>query len=71
MPRCGAVQNSLGIRAFMLPGIRKISAVAVPARTARKGVNPFTGQETVFKAKRATVKVKVRPMRKLKDAASA
>ena len=60
-----------GPRTFVLPGILKITVVAVPAKKARKGVNPFTGQETVFKAKPATVKVKVRPMKKLKDAAKA
>ena len=59
-----------GPRTFVLPGILKITAVAVPAKKARKGVNPFTGEETVFKAKPATVKVKVRPMKKLKDAAT-
>lgn len=58
-----------GPRTFVLPGILKITAVAVPAKKARKGINPFTGQETIFKAKPATVKVKVRPMKKLKDAA--
>ncbi|MCU0973467.1 MAG: HU family DNA-binding protein [Burkholderiales bacterium] len=60
-----------GPRTFVLPGLLKITAVAVPARKARKGINPFTGEETVFKAKPATVKVKVRPMKKLKDAATA
>jgi nucleoid DNA-binding protein len=60
-----------GPRTFVLPGILKITVVAVPAKKARKGVNPFTGQETIFKAKPATVKVKVRPMKKLKDAAHA
>jgi nucleoid DNA-binding protein len=60
-----------GPRTFVLPGILKITAVAVPAKKARKGINPFTGEETVFKAKPATVKVKVRPMKKLKDAAAA
>jgi len=59
-----------GPRTFVLPGILKITAVAVPAKKARKGINPFTGEETVFKAKPATVKVKVRPMKRLKDAAS-
>jgi len=59
-----------GPRTFVLPGILKITAVAVPAKKARKGVNPFTGEETTFKAKPATVKVKVRPMKRLKDAAS-
>ena len=58
-----------GGRTFVLPGLFKISAVNVPAKKARKGINPFTGEPTVFKAKPATVKVKVRPMKKLKDAA--
>lgn len=60
-----------GPRTFVLPGILKITAVAVPAKKERKGINPFTGEETVFKAKPATVKVKVRPMKRLKDAATA
>jgi nucleoid DNA-binding protein len=60
-----------GPRTFVLPGLLKITAVAVPAKKARKGINPFTGEETTFKAKPATVKVKVRPMKKLKDAAVA
>lgn len=60
-----------GPRTFVLPGVLKITAVAVPAKKARKGINPFTGEETVFKAKPATVKVKVRPMKRLKDAATA
>ena len=59
-----------GPRTFVLPGLLKITAVAVPAKPARKGVNPFTGEETVFKAKPASVKVKVRPMKRLKDAAT-
>jgi nucleoid DNA-binding protein len=68
------IRSSLGKkgpRTFVLPGILKITAVAVPAKKARKGINPFTGEETIFKAKPATVKVKVRPMKKLKDAATA
>jgi nucleoid DNA-binding protein len=60
-----------GPRTFMLPGLLKITVTSVPAKKARKGINPFTGQETIFKAKPATVKVKVRPMKKLKDAAKA
>jgi nucleoid DNA-binding protein len=60
-----------GPRTFVLPGILMITVVAVPAKPKRKGINPFTGEETVFKAKPATVKVKVRPMKKLKDAATA
>jgi nucleoid DNA-binding protein len=68
------IQASLskrGPRTFVLPGLLKITVTNVPAKKARKGINPFTGEETVFKAKPATVKVKVRPMKRLKDAASA
>ena len=54
---------------FTLPGLFKINAVKVPAKPKRKGKNPFTGEEQVFAAKPATVKVKVRPLKKLKDAA--
>lgn len=60
-----------GGRTFVLPGLLKISVVNVPAKPKRKGINPFTGEETIFKAKPATVKVKVRPMKRLKDAATA
>jgi nucleoid DNA-binding protein len=60
-----------GPRTFVLPGLLKITVTNVPAKPKRKGVNPFTGEETTFKAKPATVKVKVRPMKRLKDAASA
>ena len=53
---------------FTLPGLFKINAVKVPAKPKRKGKNPFTGEEQTFAAKPATVKVKVRPLKKLKDA---
>jgi nucleoid DNA-binding protein len=60
-----------GAGMFVLPGVLKITAVSVAAKPKRKGINPFTGQETTFAAKPATRKVKVRPMKKLKDAATA
>ena len=60
-----------GAGTFMLPGLFKITVTKVPAKPARKGINPFTGEPATFKAKPATVKVKVRPMKKLKDAATA
>ena len=62
--------SSKGVGSFTLPGLLKISAVQVPAKKARKGINPFTGEEQMFKAKPASVKVKVRPLKKLKDAAA-
>jgi nucleoid DNA-binding protein len=58
-----------GVGQFTLPGLFKINAVKVAAKPKRKGKNPFTGEEQVFAAKPATVKVKVRPLKKLKDAA--
>jgi nucleoid DNA-binding protein len=61
--------NKKGAGAFVLPGLLKVTAIAVPAKKARKGINPFTKEETVFKAKPATTKLKVRPLKKLKDAA--
>jgi len=63
--------NKKGARVFVLPGLLKITVTSVAAKPARKGINPFTGEPATFKAKPATVKVKVRPMKKLKDAASA
>ena len=62
--------NKKGAGSFVLPGLLKVTAVAVPATKARKGINPFTKEPTVFKAKPASVKLKVRPLKKLKDAAA-
>ncbi len=56
---------------FVLPGILKITTVKKPARKARKGINPFTGEETMFAAKPASIQVKVRPLKKLKEMADA
>jgi nucleoid DNA-binding protein len=70
----GTIHSAIGkkgARVFVLPGLLKITVTNVPAKPARKGVNPFTGEPTTFKAKPASVKVKVRPMKKLKDAAKA
>ena len=55
---------------FTLPGLLKITAVNVPAKPKRKGINPFTKEEQWFAAKPASTKVKVRPLKKLKDAAA-
>ena len=52
---------------FVLPGLMKIEVKRKPATKARKGINPFTGQETIFKAKPARNVVKVRPLKKMKD----
>ncbi len=54
---------------FVLPGLLKIKTVKKPATKARKGVNPFTGEEMMFKAKPASLKVKILPLKKLKEMA--
>ena len=62
--------NKKGAGSFTLPGLLKITVVNVPAKPKRKGINPFTKEEQTFAAKPASVKVKVRPLKKLKDAAA-
>lgn len=54
---------------FTVPGLMKITVVDKPAVKARKGINPFTGEETMFKAKPKSRKVKVTPLKALKDMA--
>ncbi|MCV6605756.1 MAG: HU family DNA-binding protein [Porticoccaceae bacterium] len=77
----GAVLDELGVvierhikkRAvgeFALPGLLKIKTVKKPARKARKGINPFTGEETTFAARPASTAVKVLALKKLKDMAN-
>jgi nucleoid DNA-binding protein len=58
-----------GVGEFVLPGLLKISTVKKPATKARKGINPFTKEEVTFKAKPASISVKVRPLKKLKEMA--
>ncbi len=62
--------NKKGAGSFTLPGLLKITAVKVPAKAKRKGINPFTKEEQWFAAKPASTKIKVRPLKKLKDAAA-
>ena len=52
---------------FNMPGLMKIKVVKKPARKARKGINPFTGEEMMFKAKPASKGVKVLPLKGLKS----
>ncbi len=51
---------------FTLPGLLKIKVVRKPATPARTGINPFTKQETVFKAKPARNVVKLQALKSLK-----
>lgn len=52
---------------FTIPGLCKIKVVRKPATKARKGINPFTKEETIFKAKPARNVVKILPLKGLKD----
>ena len=53
---------------FTLPGVLKIGLQQVPAKKKRFGKDPFTGEERWFPAKPASVKIKTRALKKLKDA---
>jgi nucleoid DNA-binding protein len=54
---------------FTVPGLMKCRIVRKPATKARKGINPFNGEETMFKAKPARNVVKIKPLKKLKEMA--
>ncbi|TCG08685.1 DNA-binding protein [Paraburkholderia steynii] len=65
----GAVHKK-GAGEFTLSGLLKIGVQQVPAKKKRFGKDPFTGEERWFDAKPATVRLKVRALKKLKDAAA-
>lgn len=52
---------------FNVPGLMKVKVIRKPATKARKGINPFTKEETTFKAKPARNVVKIQPLKALKD----
>jgi len=52
---------------FTIPGLVKCRVVSKPAVKARKGINPFTGEEMMFKAKPARKVVKTTALKNLKD----
>ena len=53
---------------FVLHGFAKFVVVKKPARPAREGINPFTGQKQKFAAKPASKGVRARPVKAIKDA---
>jgi hypothetical protein len=61
--------NKKGLGSFTLPGLLKVNVINVAAKKKRTGIDPFTKVERVFAAKPATVKIKTRALKKLKDAA--
>jgi nucleoid DNA-binding protein len=66
----GIIQADLskgGPGVFKVPGLMRITVQRKPATKARMGINPFTKEEVMFKAKPARNVVKVRPLRGLKE----
>ncbi len=57
-----------GPGAISIPGLAKVKVVRKPAVPEREGINPFTKEPTVFKAKPAKNVVKIQPLKALKDA---
>ena len=65
----GVIRKSLRSHGIVtLPGLLKLKVVKKPATKARKGTNPFTGEEMMFKAKPARKIVRARPVKAAKDA---
>ena len=56
-----------GAGEFVMPGLFKVTCVQKPATKARKGINPFTGEEVMFKAKPAKTVLKIRALKKMKE----
>lgn len=54
--------------AFLVPGFAKFVVIKKPATKAREGINPFTKEPTVFKAKPARKVIRARPVKAAKDA---
>jgi DNA-binding protein HU-beta len=54
--------------AFLVPGFAKFVVIRKPATKARSGINPFTKEPTIFKAKPARKIVRARPVKAAKDA---
>lgn len=65
----GLIGNNLGKKGpgiFTVPGLLKLKVVRKPATKEREGVNPFTGEKMIFKAKPARNVVKALPLKNLK-----
>ncbi len=64
------IKRELGRRGpgeFVVPDLLKLKVRKVPARPARKGIDPFTKQERMFEAKPASKKIRATALKKLKD----
>ena len=58
-------KNGSGV--FSVPGLMRITVKRKPATKERRGINPFTKEPTIFKARPARNVVRVRPLKALKD----
>ena len=74
---CGSLERLIeasicdqGYGQFTLPGLMKVTTVRRPAIKARRGINPFTKEETWFKAKPASTGVRIRALKKMKGFAN-
>ena len=54
--------------AFLVPGFAKFVVIKKPATKQRNGINPFTKEPAVFKAKPARKVIRARPVKAVKDA---
>ncbi len=55
------------LEGISLMGLMRITLIKKPAIKAREGINPFTKEPTVFKAKPARKAVKIKAFKKLKE----
>ena len=63
----GVIRKSLRSNGlFTMPGLLKMKVVKKPATKAREGINPFTGEKQMFKAKPSSKKVRAMPLKALK-----
>ena len=53
-------------KVFTVPGLMKVTAMYKPPTPERRGIDPFTKEERTFKAKPASTKIKIRPLKSLK-----
>ncbi len=64
----GVIKKALrGPGVFTMPGLCKMRVVKKPATKAREGVNPFTGERMMIKAKPASKKVRIRALKNLNE----
>ncbi len=59
-----------GHEKFVLPGFFKLTTKKIPAQKEKEGINPFTKQKMIFKAKPESKKIKIRLLKNLRDIAN-